>query len=73
MKRILLALSVTFLVLMTSNLYAPPGGGSGPACWPPPCIPADNGIKWMILGGFLLAIYKIVDIRRKEKSEQASK
>ena len=33
----------------------PPGNGNGkgPGCWPPPCIPIDNGIEYLILAGVI--------------------
>ena len=26
----------------------PPGGPGGPPCWPPPCIPIDGGITFLV-------------------------
>jgi hypothetical protein len=43
--------------LMTFDLYAPPtagtGGvsGTGAGCWPPPCIPIDGGIGFLLAAG----------------------
>jgi hypothetical protein len=43
--------------LMTFDLYAPPtagtGGvsGTGASCWPPPCIPIDGGIGFLLAAG----------------------
>lgn len=50
-------LTIAFLALMASPMLAqpgpPPGGGGGdtPPCWPPPCIPIDGGIGWLIAAG----------------------
>ena len=54
MKKILLLLLV---VLSTSSLFnlaaqpPDPGGGTNPTpnCFPPPCIPIDGGISWLLL------------------------
>jgi len=40
----------------------PPGGGNPPAgagCWPPPCIPVDGGLVFMIAAGALYGGKKI--------------
>lgn len=46
------------------------GGGNGPPCWPPPCIPIDGGISFLILAGAAYGGKKAYDFRKK-KSEQA--
>lgn len=33
----------------------PPPGGGLPPCWPPPCIPLDQGTEFVVLGGILMA------------------
>ena len=69
--------TIAFLLFfLTVNLWAQPeeppsgpDGGGEPPCWPPQdCIPADSGIIWMIVGGSLLAIYKIYQINNKDKA-----
>ncbi len=45
----------------------PPGGGGGkPSCWPPPCVPITNGVQYLILGGLLLAVYKVIQIQKNK-------
>jgi len=46
---------------------APPPGSTtgGPACWPPPCVPIDNGIIFLIAVGVLYSAKKIYDSRKK--------
>ncbi len=46
---------------------APPPGGTtgGPACWPPPCVPIDGGITFLIVAGGIYAAKKMIDSRKK--------
>ena len=41
------------------------GGGPGPPCWPPPCIPIDNSVYLLIFAGVGLGVMEIY--RRKVK------
>lgn len=45
----------------------PPAGGAagGPVCWPPPCVPVDNGLVLLMLAGALYGLKKIYDARKK--------
>lgn len=38
----------------------PPGGGMGPGCWPPPCVPIDGGISFLIGAGLIYGSSKVV-------------
>lgn len=77
MKKIKSILLLAFALLAQSNLFSqpggPPGGGPGtgggnPACWPPPCVPVDNGIIALIAAGTLLAAKTLYDFRKKSKT-----
>jgi len=39
----------------------PPGGGGDPPCWPPPCIPIDGGIGFLIAAGIAYGGKKAFD------------
>jgi hypothetical protein len=67
MKNYLKYLSIIILVVFANLCYGPPPPPpkGGPPCWPPPCIPINNGIHFLILGGFLLIVYKLIVLRRK--------
>lgn len=46
----------------------PPGGGPGggtPPCWPPPCVPIDGGITFLLAAGAIYGSKKIYDINKK--------
>ncbi len=65
-----------FLVAMSivNNAFAagppgpPGGGGGGPPCWPPPCVPIDGGLGFLLLAGVAYGGKKVYDIS-KEKAE----
>ena len=42
------------LILFSVTCYSQPGPPTGPPCWPPPCIPVDDGISiFTIMAAFL--------------------
>ncbi|PBQ31546.1 hypothetical protein CNR22_07120 [Sphingobacteriaceae bacterium] len=45
----------------------PSSSTSGPLCWPPPCVPIDNGIIFLIVAGVLFGAKKFYDLRKKEE------
>lgn len=46
---------------------APPPSG-GPGCWPPPCIPVDGGIVFLMAAGVIYGAKKFNDARIKAKN-----
>jgi hypothetical protein len=46
---------------------SPPPSGT-PLCWPPPCVPIDNGIIFLIIAGGLYGMKKIYDLRKKSET-----
>jgi len=45
---------------------SPPGGG-GPPCWPPPCVPINNGLIFLAFAALLIATYQLKILRTKTK------
>ena len=43
----------------------PPGGGTGPPCWPPPCIPIDGGITFLMAAGVAYGAKKVIQIQKE--------
>lgn len=39
----------------------PPGGGGDPPCWPPPCIPIDGGLGFLLVAGVAYGAKKTSD------------
>ncbi len=59
-KNVLIVLSFVFVASLP--LYAPPSppaGGGGAPCWPPPCIPIDGGIGFLIAAGVAFGAKKV--------------
>lgn len=65
--------TLLFLIAMSivNNAFAggppgpPGGGGGGPPCWPPPCVPIDGGISFLLFAGALYGSKKVYDISKK--------
>ena len=65
-KRILLFIGTVFMLLFNHLMAQPdPGGGGGPGdgCWPPPCIPIDGGIGFLVAAGIAFGVKKAVDLK----------
>lgn len=43
----------------------PPPTTSSPTCWPPPCIPIDNGLVFLVLAGIGLVLYKFYSMQKE--------
>jgi len=61
---------VAALVFISDAVMAQPGGGppfggGGPGCWPPPCIPVDGGLSFLIAAGVAFGGKKLLDMRTK--------
>ncbi|MBL7891950.1 MAG: hypothetical protein JNL63_04930 [Bacteroidia bacterium] len=73
MKKGSVVLSLFVLLLaptLTNTLFAqppgPPGGATtSPACWPPPCVPIDGGISFLIAAGIGLGVKKAYGSRKR--------
>ena len=77
MKKLLATFSFALLFIFSSPMQAqptqppgPPGGGGGPGCWPPPCVPIDGGISWLLLVGAAYGGKKIFDSAKKEEGDE---
>jgi len=58
---------ILFIVLSGINVFAggPSGTPNDPPCWPPPCVPIDGGISYLLAIGALYGGKKIYDISKK--------
>lgn len=58
---------------VTTSVFAglppPPPGGGGPPCFPPPCMPIDGGISFLLAAGAALGAKKIYDSRKKSSDQ----
>ena len=72
LKQLLFTLTFIAAFSIFNNTFAgggppgPPGGGSGgPPCWPPPCVPIDGGISFLLVAGAIYGGKKVYDISKK--------
>ncbi len=70
--KLVLITIVLFLALSGIDVFAagppgPPGGGGGgdPVCWPPPCVPIDGGLSFLLIAGALYGGKKVYDISKE--------
>ena len=59
----LVLMLVTGVMIAQPGGGAPFGGGGGPGCWPPPCIPIDGGIAFLAAAGIALGGKKLLDLK----------
>lgn len=76
MKKILRYIPlVAMLFLATSDLNAQPpgggpGGGGGPGpCFPPPCVPIDGGLSWLLIAGAAYGGKKVYEMNQKKEDQ----
>ncbi len=62
------ATSVFFILGSFVALAQPGPPTSGPTCFPPPCVPIDGGIGFLIAAGVAFGAKKIYDSRKRSKS-----
>ena len=60
--KILLTLSLVMFVFVA---FGQPAGGE-PGCWPPPCVPIDGGISFLIAIGAAFGGKKAYDVLKKK-------
>ncbi|MEM9023705.1 MAG: hypothetical protein AAGB22_08175 [Bacteroidota bacterium] len=46
-----------------SNGGGPSTGGT-PPCWPPPCVPVDGGVGFLVAAGLAFGAKKVLDAKR---------
>jgi hypothetical protein len=60
-----LTIAVPALSLTVMAQGGPPVGGN-PPCWPPPCIPIDGGLGFLVAAGIAYGGKKVLDLRKDE-------
>ncbi len=62
--------------LLPDGAFAQPGGGGGPGgdddpgCWPPPCVPIDGGVGWLVAAGALYGGRKAYKSSQKDSENE---
>ncbi len=72
MKRfssLLILLALIILPQITIAQPPDPGGGGDnkPGCFPPPCVPIDGGLSWLLLAGAVYGGKKVYDTNNFEE------
>ncbi|MAY82598.1 MAG: hypothetical protein CMP59_00530 [Flavobacteriales bacterium] len=68
-------ITITFLFLaigFSQDLIAQPpdpggGGDPKPGCFPPPCVPIDGGLSFLLAAGVAYGGKKVYDMNKKEE------
>ncbi len=60
LNKYFLAVATILLVVLSINTASaqppPPPPPTGPPCWPPPCIPVDNGMLFAVGAAVLFGV-----------------
>ncbi len=58
-------------VFYSQGLFSapPPPPGAAPPCWPPPCVPIDGGILFLIAAGVAFGAYKLYNIKKTKQAQ----
>ena len=69
MKRLLIIITLFFSLGFLSELKAQPGPGGGgqPGCFPPPCVPIDGGLSWLLIAGTIYGGKKAYEFSKEER------
>lgn len=46
----------------------PGGGGGGPTCWPPPCVPIDEQLGFLLIAGLAFGGKKAFDLSKEKNA-----
>jgi hypothetical protein len=74
-KKLLFTLCAMFVLTFVSNAQPPdpndPGGGGDPndSCFPPPCVPIDGGLSWLLIAGTVYGGKKLYKANKEQKEE----
>lgn len=60
LKKILTLIASTSFCFLYSQVGPPPN----PYCWPPPCVPIDGGLAFLVVAGIAYGVKKINDIHK---------
>ena len=66
---------LTFFALVYNTAIAQPPGGPGgggtgnPSCFPPPCVPIDGGLSWLLIAGAAYGGKKAYEMNNKKVDE----
>jgi hypothetical protein len=70
-KIILFSAFVLGAVCVPSLVSAQPLPPTGPPCWPPPCVPIDGGLSFLIVAGVAYGGKKLHDFKKGAETNKA--
>jgi hypothetical protein len=70
MKKYKIVVIVFSITILAGDIFSapPPPPSGGPGCWPPPCIPIDNGLVFLVLAGVAFGAKKIYSSYKKSST-----
>lgn len=74
MKKTIALITTLVAIAFVNNIQAQPpdpGGGAGntPSCFPPPCVPVDGGLSWLLIAGTIYGGKKIYNANKDKQEE----
>ena len=67
MKKLLFTIFAMFILTFVSNAQPPgPGDGETPGCFPPPCVPIDGGLSWLLIAGTVYGGKKLYKANKEQ-------
>lgn len=63
--KLAISIFICLFLLNIETLFAQPDPTTGPTCWPPPCIPIDGGIGFLVAAGIAFGVKKTLDSKSK--------
>lgn len=73
MKKAIFVVLLLTISTFSYNLQAQPpgpGGDDAPTCFPPPCIPIDGGLSWLLIAGTVYGGKKLYKAKKEQKEER---
>jgi len=63
--------SISFSIELRAQPPPPGGGGndSKPNCFPPPCVPIDGGLSWLLIAGSVYGGKKLYKANKEQKEK----
>jgi hypothetical protein len=68
MKSVRFIIFIGVFLLLAAPVFAAPAPptGTSPSCWPPPCVPIDGGISFLIVAGAAYGAKKLYADRKSK-------
>lgn len=76
MRRLIYTGVLFLLICFAKDMNAQPpnpggGGNETPNCFPPPCVPIDGGLSWLLIAGVAYGGKKIFELNKENIDSEA--